>query len=133
MFGDQARGTVFSATRKLTDCTEVGTVRAGGDQRSGEINKPRIPSLKQVLAAAKKAFGGNQDRRSWFDSRGLTPKVICISVKGFVMSRKNVVYKDSDAADKVAKLVASLKEGCAKGKWQGYSSFPKRMRSQVSC
>jgi electron transfer flavoprotein beta subunit len=30
------------------------------------------------------------------------------SVKGFVMHRKNVIFKESSAADRVAKLKASL-------------------------
>ena len=108
-----ASGNGFSATRKLTDCTEVATVQGPAViSVLGEINKPRIPSLKQVLAAAKKPSEEIRIADLGLTPEDLTPKVICISVKGFVMTRKNVVYKDGDAVDKVAKLVASLnKEG----------------------
>jgi electron transfer flavoprotein beta subunit len=106
-----ASGTDFSATRKLTDCTEVATVQGPVViSVMGEINKPRVPGLKQVLAAAKKPSEEIHIADLGLTPEALTPKVVFISVKGFVMSRKNVVYKDSDAAANVAKLVASFKQ-----------------------
>ena len=38
----------------------------------------------------------------------LQPKTITLSVKGYVMNRKNILYKEANQADNVAKLVASL-------------------------
>jgi len=105
-----ASGNGFSATRKLADCTEVATVQGPAViSVLGEINKPRIPSLKQVLAASKKPSEEIKIADLGLTPADLTPKVVCISVKGFVMSRKHVIYKDGDAAAKVAKFVASLK------------------------
>jgi len=106
-----ASGKCFSAIRKLTDCTEVATVQGPVVMSvMGEINKPRIPGLKQVLAAAKKPSQEVKIVDLGLTPEALTPKVVCISVKGFVMNRKKVVYKVGDAAAKVAKLVASLKQ-----------------------
>ena len=48
-------GDVLTATRKLGDCTEQVSVNGPAVVSVlSEINKPRIPSLKQVLGAAKK-------------------------------------------------------------------------------
>ncbi|QTF08988.1 electron transfer flavoprotein subunit beta/FixA family protein [Brenneria izadpanahii] len=102
-------GETVSVTRKLTDCTEQVTVN-GPVVISvlSDINKPRIPGLKQVLGAAKKP-----NEEIALDSLGLSPadlqpKAVRRSVKGFVMTRKNVVFKDADPADAVGKLVTSL-------------------------
>jgi electron transfer flavoprotein beta subunit len=102
-------GAKFTVVRKLADCTE--TVSGTGPaviSLLSDINKPRIPGLKQVLGAAKKP-----NEEIALDSLGLSPadlqpKAVRRSVKGFVMSRKNVIYKDANPADAVAKLVASL-------------------------
>jgi electron transfer flavoprotein beta subunit len=108
-------GNKIVATRKLSDCTEVATVEGPAVICVlPEINKPRIPSLKQVLAAAKKpseeiALGDLE-----LSDEDKVAKCSRVSLKGFVMSRKNVIYNDSDAAANVAKLVSSLEtEGLA--------------------
>lgn len=101
------------ATRKLGDCIEV--VRAVFPVLVTvlpEINKPRIPSLKQVLGAAKKPVKEVTAAALGLDDAALTPKSRIKSVKGYVMSRKNVLYKAGDQAENVNALVASLaKEG----------------------
>ena len=101
------------ATRKLGDCTEVATVEGPAVVSVlPEINKPRIPSLKQVLAAAKKPAEEIKVADLGLAAGKLSPKVTSLSVKGFVMNRKNVIFKEALQADNVAKLVASLaKEG----------------------
>jgi electron transfer flavoprotein beta subunit len=106
-------GSSFKATRKLTDCTEVATFQGPAViSVLGEINKPRIPSLKQVLGAAKKPSVELKLADLGLTPQELTPKVTSKSVKGFVMDRKHVMFKESSAADNVSKLVASLsKEG----------------------
>jgi len=102
-------GDVLYATRKLGDCIEQVSVKGPAVVSVlSEINKPRIPSLKQVLGAAKKP---NQEVK--ISDLGLTPdqlkpKAVRKSAKGFVMNRKNVIFKESDAAVNVAKLAASL-------------------------
>jgi electron transfer flavoprotein beta subunit len=97
------------ATRKLGDCTEVVTV-VGPAVVSvvPEINKPRIPSLKQVLAAAKKPSEELKLADLGLAPGQLTPKTVSLSVKGFVMNRKNVLFKEADQAANVAKLAAAL-------------------------
>jgi electron transfer flavoprotein beta subunit len=109
----RADGNVISATRKLTDCTEVATVKGPAViSVTGEINKPEVPGLKQVLAAGKKPSEEVKIADLGLSPQALTPKVVRSSVKGFVMNRKNVIYKEGDAAAKVTQLVASLeKEG----------------------
>jgi len=102
-------GGTLMAQRKLGDCTELVSVTGPAVVSVlSEINKPRIPSLKQVLGAAKKP-----SEEIPLDSLGLaagelTPRAVRKSPKGFLMNRKNVVFKESDAAANVAQLVASL-------------------------
>jgi len=97
------------ATRKLADCTEVATVK-GPVVLSvlGTINKPRIPSLKQVLGAAKKPKKEIKIADLGLSPEQLQPKSIRKSVKGFVAKRKNIVYKEANAAANVGKLTSSL-------------------------
>jgi electron transfer flavoprotein beta subunit len=101
------------ATRKIGDCTEEVTAAFPVLVTVlPEINKPRIPSLKQVLGAAKKPVTEWKVADLGLSAEQTTAKNKIKSVKGFVMSRKNVIYKDGTPADKVASLVASLtKEG----------------------
>ena len=98
-----------SATRKLEESQEDVTVK-GPVVISvlSEINKPRIPSLKQVLGASKKPNEEIKIADLNLKPEELLPKAVCKSVKGFVMKRKNIIYKESAAADNVAKLKASL-------------------------
>jgi electron transfer flavoprotein beta subunit len=102
-------GDVLTATRKLADCTEE--VRVTGPavvSVLSEIHKPRIPSLKQVLGAAKKPNEEIPLGSLGLSPEDLKPKAVRKSPKGFLMNRKNVMFKESDAAANVAKLVASL-------------------------
>lgn len=102
-------GNKVIAVRKIDDCTEtvaaefpvVVTVLP-------EINKPRIPSLKQVLGAAKKPATEWKASDLGLNAQDLSPVNKIKEIKGFVMNRKNVLYKDGTAAEKVAGLVISL-------------------------
>ena len=99
------------ATRKIGDCTEeVSASFPVLVTVLPEINKPRIPSLKQVLGAAKKPITEWSAADLGLTADQTTAKNKIKSIKGFVMSRKNVIYKDGTPADKVASLVASLKK-----------------------
>lgn len=102
-------GDTVKATRKLADCTEVATVK-GPVVLSvlGTINKPRIPSLKQVLGAAKKPKKEIKIADLGLSSEALQPKSTNKSAKGFVAKRKNIVYKEANAAANVGKLTSSL-------------------------
>lgn len=102
-------GTGFKIRRKLDDCTELATVRGSAVVSVlGEMNHPRIPGLKQVLGAAKKPSEEIKLADLGLNSRDLMPRAINKSVRGFVMKRKNVIFKDGSAAEKVAQMVASL-------------------------
>ena len=101
-------GDVVKATRKLEDCVETVTVKSPVViSVLSEINKPRIPSLKQVLGASKKPNEEIKIADLGLKPEDLQPKALRKSVKGFVMQRKNVIYKESSAADNVAKLKSS--------------------------
>ncbi|MBP2629976.1 MAG: Electron transfer flavoprotein alpha/beta-subunit [Firmicutes bacterium] len=97
------------ATRKLGDCTEVVTV-TGPVVISvlPEINKPRIPSLKQVMAAAKKPSEELKLTDLAINPECIKPKAQNLSTKGYVMNRKNIIYKEANQAVNVAKLVESI-------------------------
>lgn len=101
------------ATRKLSDCTE--TVSATFPVLLTvlpEINTPRIPGLKQVMGAARKPIKEVKVADLGLDTAALTPKTKVKSMKPYVMSRKNVIYKDNDPVNNINALVASLqKEG----------------------
>ena len=102
-------GDVLTATRKLPDCTEE--VKVQGPvvvSVLSEINKPRIPSLKQVLGASKKPSEELPIASLGLTSAELTPRAVPKAPKGFLMNRKNILYKESDAAANVAQLMASL-------------------------
>lgn len=102
-------GTSVKATRKLGDCLEVVTVNGPVVMSVlSTINKPRIPSLRQVLGASKKPNEEIKITDLGLKLEELQPKAINKSVKGFVMKRKNVIYKESSAANNVAKLKISL-------------------------
>jgi electron transfer flavoprotein beta subunit len=102
-------GDVVKATRKLEDCVENVTVKTPVVVSVlSEINKPRIPSLKQVLGAAKKPNEEVKIADLGLKPEDLQPKAVRKSVKGFVMQRKNIIYKETSAAENVAKLKSSL-------------------------
>jgi electron transfer flavoprotein beta subunit len=102
-------GDSVKATRKLDDCLEVVSVKTPVViSVLSEINKPRIPTLKQVLGASKKPNEEIKIADLGLAPEALQPKAVRKSVKGFVMKRKNVIYKESSAADNVAKLAVSL-------------------------
>ncbi len=97
------------AIRKLGDCTEEITVTGPAViSVLPEINKPRIPGLKQVMAAAKKPSEEIKVTDLGLAAEKLTPKVRSTSLKGYSMDRKKVIFKEANPADNVAKLVASL-------------------------
>ncbi len=106
-------GAKVTATRKIGNCTEeVSAELPVVITVLPEINKPRIPSLKQVLGAAKKPITEWSVADLGLTAEETAAKNKIKSIKGFVMSRKNVIYKDGTPAEKVASLVASLtKEG----------------------
>ncbi len=97
------------AIRKLGDCTEEITVTGPAViSVLPEINKPRIPGLKQVMTAAKKPAEEVSITDLGIAAEELAPRVRCLSVKGYVMDRKRIIFKEDNQAVSVAKLVAGL-------------------------
>jgi electron transfer flavoprotein beta subunit len=105
----EVEGDVVKATRKLDDSVETVTVNTPVViSVLSEINKPRIPSLKQVLGAAKKPNQELTVAELGLAPEELASKAVRKSVKGFVMQRKNIIFKETAAAANVAKLKESL-------------------------
>jgi electron transfer flavoprotein beta subunit len=99
-------GAVLTATRNLGDCLEEVTVTGPAVVSVlSEINKPRIPTLKQVLGASRKP---SRELILALDPGDLQPRSQRRSAKGFVMNRKHILFKEGDAAARVAQLTASL-------------------------
>ena len=73
-----------------------------------EINKPRIPSLKQVLGAAKKKVTEFSIADLALTEAQLLPKTKVVSLQGFVMKRKNQIYKNGTTSEMIAGLVENL-------------------------
>jgi electron transfer flavoprotein beta subunit len=102
-------GGTVKATRGLSDCTEVATVKGPAVLSVlGQINHPRIPSLKQVLGASKKPNQEIKVADLGLAPDQLRPKAVHKSVRGFVSKRKHITFKEANAAANVAKLVTSL-------------------------
>jgi electron transfer flavoprotein beta subunit len=106
-------GNQVTAVRKLGNCTETVTVPFPALVTVlPEINKPRIPGLKQVLAAAKKPQTEMRLADLALGPAELTAKTRVKEIRGYVMNRKNVLWKEGSASDKVSGLVEALtKEG----------------------
>lgn len=106
-------GNQVVAVRKLGGCTETVTVPFPVLVTVlPEINKPRIPGLKQVLAAAKKPQTEMHLAELALGPAELTPKTRVKEIRGYVMNRKNVLWKEGSASEKVSGLVEALtKEG----------------------
>lgn len=106
-------GDFVIATRKLGDCSE--TVKAKLPAVVSvlpEINKPRIPSLKQVLGAAKKPVVEWKISDLGLDEQQTIAKVKVRKIQGAVMERNNIIYKDGANSDKIGSLLKDLhKEG----------------------
>ncbi|AOL16395.1 electron transfer flavoprotein subunit alpha [Sulfolobus sp. A20] len=67
----------------------------------GEINTPRIPSVKQIMESSKKPV-----KEVKFD---IQPKVIVKEVKPLLVNRKKIVIEENDIEKAVDKLLEYLK------------------------
>lgn len=105
----------ITTTRSIGNCTEDVTASFPAVVcMLPEINKPRIPSLKQVLKASKKPVEEIKLADLGLSDAELTVKNKVKSIQGFVMNRKNKLYQDGSSAEKVKALVSDLaKEGLA--------------------
>ena len=104
-------GGTLTAERKLDDCMETVRVKLPAVVAVlPEINEAPLPGLKAVLAAAKKPV--TEFTAVALGITALAAKNKVTDVKAYVMARKNIVFTEGDAAQKVKELAASLrKEG----------------------
>ena len=103
-------GSSLTAVRKLEDSLE--TVQVGLPAVLAvlpEANQPGIPGLKAVMAAGKKPVTEYSADDLDID---LKPKTQVTAIKGYAMNRKNILFKDGEAADKVKELAAALRKEC---------------------
>ncbi|MBP2641849.1 MAG: Electron transfer flavoprotein alpha/beta-subunit [Firmicutes bacterium] len=101
------------ATRRVGDTTEKISVEGPAVFTVlPEIAQPRFPTVKQVLAAGRKPQLELKVDDLGLESEKLTPKRTLREIKGYTMSRKNIVYKEGTPAEIAAQLVNNLiKEG----------------------
>ena len=103
-------GKTLTAVRKLDDCLQtVKTELPAVVAVLPEINTAPIPGLKAVMAAGKKPVTEYKASDLGID---FTPLSQVTEFKGYVMNRKNIIFKEGETADKVKELVSALrKEG----------------------
>ncbi|NPV29536.1 MAG: electron transfer flavoprotein beta subunit/FixA family protein [Firmicutes bacterium] len=105
-------GDTLRAERKLEDGLEIVEVELPAVVTvTGEVNQPRIPSLKQVMAAGKKPMHIWSLADLGLGGDALAAAVEVRSLRGAVTDRKRVVFR-GDPAEAVVRLVEALvKEG----------------------
>jgi len=64
---------------------------------AGEINRPRIPSMKDILGAGKKDFEASAVEDLGLSEDQLTPRIKIIKLKGSVPDRKRIVLEEKEA------------------------------------
>lgn len=103
------------ATRRVGEAIETISITGAAVYTVlPEIAQPRFPSVKQVLGAGKKPQTELKISDLGLDADKLAAKSKTRDTKGYVMTRKNIVYKDAAPSELVAQLVAELaKEGLA--------------------
>ena len=100
-------GETLTATRKLKDSLETLEVELPCVIAIlPEINEAPIPGLKAVLAAGKKPV---TEYTPGDIQAAMVPKTRQESVRGYVMSRRNIIIKEGSAVEKVAELMGHLK------------------------
>lgn len=105
----EIQGDKVVATRTLGDSIEqVAAKLPAVLTLLPEINKPRIPSLKQVIGAAKKPMQEFKLADLDLTATAVEPKTKVKSLLGFVMKRKNQIYKLDTVEASVQALVAGL-------------------------
>jgi len=101
-------GNKLTAVRKMDDCQETVTAELPLVVAVlPEINAAPIPGLRAVMAAGKKTVTEFKSEELKID---FAPKARITGLKGYVMSRKNIVFDEGDAGEKVSQLVTALKK-----------------------
>lgn len=100
----------LAAQRKLEGCVELVSVQGPSVITIlPEINEPRLPSLKQVLAAGKKPTTEIKVTELGLGEDKLQPKNKLQKIKGAVFNRKNIRIQEDDMGKNVTKLLEYLK------------------------
>lgn len=87
----EVNGNVLTAERKLDEGIEVVEVNLPALVTVlPDVNHPRIPSLKQILSAAKKPVKEVNLQQLGIEGTDLQPKVITQSILGAVVERKKI-------------------------------------------
>ncbi len=111
VIGFKVDGDILIAQRKLEDCLEtvaaklpvVITVLPA-------VAEAPIPGLKQVLAASKKPVTKVTRDELGLDKSTIQPRSENLGIKGYAMTRKNIIFREGDAGEKVNRLVDCLKK-----------------------
>lgn len=102
---------LMTAVRKLENCLETVTVSLPAVITVlPEISEAPIPGLKSVLEAGKKPQTEIKMADLELGEADIVRRTRVKSLKGYTMTRKNVVFSEGDAREKVAALVSSLKK-----------------------
>jgi electron transfer flavoprotein beta subunit len=111
--GIECQDSKVMVTRKLGDCVETTAAALPVLVTVlPEINKPRIPGLKQMLGASKKPAIELALSDLGLSGEALTPKIRMKVLKGYSMSRKHLIFKEGLLPQNIELLVAGLsKEG----------------------
>ena len=104
-------GDKITAQRTLEDCVETVTaILPVVVTVLPEVCEAPIPGLKQVLAAKKKPVTKVSVAELGLDTSVIQPKSEDLGIKGYAMSRKNIIFRDGDNRVKVNQLVGTLKK-----------------------
>jgi electron transfer flavoprotein beta subunit len=103
----EVSGNAVTALRKLDDCLQTVKVELPAVAAVlPEINEAPIPTLKAVLAAARKPVTEYKAGDLGID---FEPKVKNTGMRGYAMQRKNIMLQGT-AAEKVKELITALKK-----------------------
>lgn len=107
----KVEGEKITAQRTLEDCMETVTATLPVVVTvMPEACEAPIPGLKQVLAAKKKPVTKVSVAELGLDTSITQPKSEDLGIKGYAMSRKNIIFRDGDNKVKVNQLVGTLKK-----------------------
>ncbi|MDU2065899.1 MAG: electron transfer flavoprotein subunit beta/FixA family protein [Sporomusaceae bacterium] len=109
----EVEGTKVTATRRVGDSTETIIVEGPAVYSVlPEIAQPRFPTVKQLMGASKKPQTEIKVADLGLPEAKLTAKSKVRSITGYVMSRKNMLFKDGSPEELASQVVANLtKEG----------------------
>ncbi len=102
------QGELLTAKRTLDDCVQTVQVRLPAVVAVlPEINPGPIPGLKAVLAASKRPQFEMKTADLGID---LVPLSTVADIRGYVMDRKNLIFRDGDTAARGSALATALRK-----------------------